>query len=209
MRAMCAQPANSATTMSSFPERHRWHRRLQGAICCRWRAMICACSTTSILVRRWCAASPRAASVRAMCRTGPARSETRRRHNYVGGTIEVQFPIWGLPKDIGLRGALFSDAGSLWDYRGPTNFSKYLYGVPNLPCVYPYSPPNYGQGSCMILSGQEFRLRSSVGAGLLWQSRLVLSASTMRSRHRRDPSTSPALPLYGRHQLLTPSTTVG
>jgi outer membrane protein insertion porin family len=92
--------------------------------------------------------------------------------NYVGGTVEVQFPIWGLPKDIGLRGALFSDAGSLWDYRGPTNFSKYLYGVPNLPCVYPYTPPNYGQGSCMIVSGQEFRLRSSVGAGLLWQSPL-------------------------------------
>ncbi|MFY9627457.1 MAG: BamA/TamA family outer membrane protein, partial [Methylocystis sp.] len=59
-----------------------------------------------------------------------------------------------------------------WDYRGPTNFSKYLYGVPNLPCVYPYTPPNYGQGSCMIVSGQEFRLRSSVGAGLLWQSPL-------------------------------------
>jgi outer membrane protein insertion porin family len=91
---------------------------------------------------------------------------------YVGGTVEVQFPIWGLPKDIGLRGALFTDAGSLWDYRGPTNFSKYLVGVANLPCVYPYTAPSYGQGSCLLLSGQEFRIRASVGAGLLWQSPL-------------------------------------
>ena len=44
--------------------------------------------------------------------------------NYVGGTLEVQFPLWGLPKDIGLRGALFTDAGSLWNFRGETNFSK-------------------------------------------------------------------------------------
>ncbi len=37
---------------------------------------------------------------------------------YIGGTLEVQFPLWGIPKDIGLRGAVFTDAGSLWDYRG-------------------------------------------------------------------------------------------
>ena len=55
--------------------------------------------------------------------------------DYIGGTLEVQFPIWGLPKDIGLRGALFTDAGSLWNYRGQTNFSKSLYGIPNLPCT--------------------------------------------------------------------------
>ncbi len=91
---------------------------------------------------------------------------------YIGGTVEVQFPIWGLPKDIGLRGAVFSDAGSLWDYRGPQNFSKYLYGVSNLPCTYAFTPPAYGQGNCILLSGQEFSIRASVGAGLLWQSPL-------------------------------------
>jgi outer membrane protein insertion porin family len=92
--------------------------------------------------------------------------------NYVGGTVEVQFPIWGVPKDIGVRGAVFNDAGSLWDYRGATNFSKTLLGVPNLPCVYPYTPPAYGQGTCMILSDAEFRVRDSVGVSLLWQSPL-------------------------------------
>jgi outer membrane protein insertion porin family len=91
---------------------------------------------------------------------------------YIGGTLEVQFPIWGIPKDIGLRGALFTDAGALWDYRGVTNFSKALYGIPNLPCTYPYSAPSYGQGTCMITSSDGFRLRNSVGASILWQSPL-------------------------------------
>jgi outer membrane protein insertion porin family len=92
--------------------------------------------------------------------------------NYAGATAEVQFPIWGLPKDIGLRGAVFNDAGSLWSYRGKTNFSQTLTGIPNLPCVYPFTAPTYGQGTCVILTSNEFRLRDSVGVSLLWQSPL-------------------------------------
>ncbi|HYA80664.1 MAG TPA: outer membrane protein assembly factor BamA [Methylocystis sp.] len=104
---------------------------------------------------------------------------------YIGATVEVQFPIWGIPKDIGLRGALFTDAGSLWDYQGTRNFSKNLFGIPNLPCVYPYTPPTFGQGTCLLtaplqtvlfnLPGSDtsaFRMRQSVGASLLWQSPL-------------------------------------
>jgi outer membrane protein insertion porin family len=99
---------------------------------------------------------------------------------YVGGTLEVQFPIWGLPKDIGLRGAFFTDAGALWDYQGTRNFSKALFGVANLPCVYPYQAPTYGQGSCLLTGApfgggsdtSAFRIRQSVGASLLWQSPL-------------------------------------
>lgn len=92
--------------------------------------------------------------------------------NYFGGSLEVQFPIWGLPKDIGLRGAVFADAGTLFGYNGLTNFSKVLYGVPNLPCVLPYQAPSYGQGSCISLSGDTLKIRSSIGASLLWQSPL-------------------------------------
>ncbi len=92
--------------------------------------------------------------------------------NYFGVTAEVQFPIWGLPKDIGLRGAIFNDAGSLWDYRGKTNFSQTLTGIPNLPCVYPFTAPTFGQGTCLVLSSNEFRIRDSVGVSLLWQSPL-------------------------------------
>jgi len=91
--------------------------------------------------------------------------------NYIGGSLEVQFPIWGLPKDIGLRGALFADAGTLWGYKGATNFSSKLYGV-TLPCVYPYSAPTFGQGTCIVVSGDAAQIRSSVGASALWQSPL-------------------------------------
>ena len=45
---------------------------------------------------------------------------------YFGASAEVQFPIFGLPKEIGLKGALFADAGNLFGYTGPTNFSNFL-----------------------------------------------------------------------------------
>ena len=94
--------------------------------------------------------------------------------NYFGVTTEVQFPIWGLPKDIGLRGAVFNDAGSLWDYRGKTYFPQaaaagLVLGQTN--CL-PFTAPTFGQGSCLVLSSNEFRIRNSVGVSLLWQSPL-------------------------------------
>ncbi len=45
---------------------------------------------------------------------------------YFGGTAEVQFPIFGLPREIGLKGALFVDAGSLSGFSGSTNFASLL-----------------------------------------------------------------------------------
>ncbi len=36
---------------------------------------------------------------------------------YFGGTLELQFPIFGLPREIGLRGAIFADAGTLFNYK--------------------------------------------------------------------------------------------
>ncbi len=44
--------------------------------------------------------------------------------NYYGASLEAQFPIWGMPKDIGIKGAIFADAGSLFGYRGMTNFGS-------------------------------------------------------------------------------------
>ena len=43
---------------------------------------------------------------------------------YFGGSVEVQFPIFGVPKEIGLQGAVFTDAGTLFGYQGQTNFSS-------------------------------------------------------------------------------------
>ena len=46
--------------------------------------------------------------------------------SYYGASAEVDFPIFGLPKEIGLQGALFADAGNLIGYGGQTNFSNFL-----------------------------------------------------------------------------------
>ena len=46
--------------------------------------------------------------------------------SYFGGTLELQFPIFGLPREIGLRGAIFADAGTLFGYKGRTDFAGYV-----------------------------------------------------------------------------------
>ena len=46
--------------------------------------------------------------------------------SYYGASAEVDFPIFGLPKEIGLKGAFFADAGDLIGYSGQTNFSNFL-----------------------------------------------------------------------------------
>jgi outer membrane protein insertion porin family len=43
---------------------------------------------------------------------------------YWGTSFEVQVPIFGLPKDFGMRFAMFADAGSLWGYKGPVTFAN-------------------------------------------------------------------------------------
>ena len=100
---------------------------------------------------------------------------------YIGGTLEAQFPIWGLPKEIGLRGAVFADAGTLYGYKGPTNFTNYTdyvnYGAATIAagggCVPALiAPPLYGPGSCLTIGGDTTQIRSSVGGSILWQSPL-------------------------------------
>ena len=97
--------------------------------------------------------------------------------NYFGGTLEAQFPIWGLPRELGLKGAVFADAGTLWGYKGPTNFTtandivNYGAGSVNAAgCIPAYIAPYYGPGSCLMVGGDSTRIRASVGGSLLWQS---------------------------------------
>ena len=42
---------------------------------------------------------------------------------YWGASAELQMPFWFLPKEVGLKGAVYADAGSLFDYQGPTSNS--------------------------------------------------------------------------------------
>lgn len=90
---------------------------------------------------------------------------------YFGASVEVQFPIWGLPREIGLKGAVFADAGTLFGYKGSTNFSSYLNLPAGTPCYASNTAPNYTQGNCIVLNDDR-KIRTSVGASLIWTSPL-------------------------------------
>lgn len=90
---------------------------------------------------------------------------------YFGATAEVQFPIWGIPREIGLKGAIFADAGTLFGYKGETNFNKYL-GLPsNTPCTATNVAPKYTLGNCIAVWDDK-KIRSSAGVSLIWASPL-------------------------------------
>ena len=93
---------------------------------------------------------------------------------YFGATAEVQFPIFGLPKEIGLRGALFADAGTLFNYAGYKNFNVVngrtigVNGLASGTCATNVAP-TYTQGNCLDVRDKN-TIRSSVGVGVLWSS---------------------------------------
>ena len=41
---------------------------------------------------------------------------------YWGASLEFQYPFYFLPKDAGIRGAVFIDSGSEWGYKGETSW---------------------------------------------------------------------------------------
>jgi outer membrane protein insertion porin family len=73
---------------------------------------------------------------------------------YWGTTAELQFPIFGMPKDIGVRFAVFADAGSLWDYQGPSQLQLQTLFA----------------GQTITPSDNDMHVRASIGAGILWDS---------------------------------------
>ena len=84
---------------------------------------------------------------------------------YYGASAEVDFPIFGLPREIGLRGAVFADAGNLLGYSGQTNFSNFLgYTY----CPGPYTLP-ITQPSCANVWDPNL-VRTSAGVSLIWAS---------------------------------------
>jgi outer membrane protein insertion porin family len=89
---------------------------------------------------------------------------------YWGASFELQMPFWFLPKEVGLKGAVYADAGGLWDYQGPTSWAA--TGEVNTPgCVKPNPNPPFSPGTCLGLSYDEQNVvRTSVGVGLIWAS---------------------------------------
>jgi outer membrane protein insertion porin family len=91
---------------------------------------------------------------------------------YWGASLELQMPFWFLPKEIGLKGAVYADAGGLYDYQGPTNWA--FTGEVNTPgCIPPTNVKNLppAPGTCLGLQFDPQNLvRSSVGVGMIWAS---------------------------------------
>jgi outer membrane protein insertion porin family len=89
--------------------------------------------------------------------TGDALGGTK----YWGASAELQMPFWFLPKEVGLKGAVYADAGSLWDYKGPTSWAATgeVNGLVNgRPCA------------CAMVFDDTNVIRTSVGVGLIWAS---------------------------------------
>jgi outer membrane protein insertion porin family len=89
--------------------------------------------------------------------TGDALGGTK----YWGASLEMQMPFWFLPKEVGLKGAVYADAGSLWGYQGPTSWAQTgeINGLVNgHPC------------QCAMVYDDTNVIRTSVGVGLIWAS---------------------------------------
>ncbi|MDH2342140.1 outer membrane protein assembly factor BamA [Bradyrhizobium sp. SSUT77] len=91
---------------------------------------------------------------------------------YWGASFELQMPFWFLPKEVGLKGAVYADAGGLYDYKGPTTWG--VTGETTTPgnsgCTASTTNPAT-PGTCTGLIYDDSKvIRSSVGVGLIWAS---------------------------------------
>src|SRR5256714_10700277 len=98
--------------------------------------------------------------------TGDALGGTK----YWGASAELQMPFWFLPKEVGLKGAVYADAGGLYDYQGPTSWT--FTNEANLAgWIPPTRSPTVTSGTCTGLQFDSGNVvRSSVGVGLIWAS---------------------------------------
>ncbi|PJG56801.1 outer membrane protein assembly factor BamA [Bradyrhizobium forestalis] len=88
---------------------------------------------------------------------------------YWGASLELQMPFWFLPKEVGLKGAVYADAGGLYDYKGPTSWTA--TNEVNAPGCIPSTINPSSAGTCTGLVYDDSKVvRSSVGVGLIWQS---------------------------------------
>ncbi len=114
---------------------------------------------------------------------------------YFGGSLEVQFPIFGLPRDLGLRGAVFADAGTLFDYEGG---SKTITTPTTCPAgaearQFKVATSSIYQSNVACVRDKNV-IRSSVGVSLLWQSplgpiRFDYAYALSKDDGQRDPAT--------------------
>jgi outer membrane protein insertion porin family len=116
---------------------------------------------------------PRDASNAATARTGALGGTT-----YFGGSLEFQFPIPIIPKEIGIRGAVFADAGTLFNFDGgratalggcPAGTQGRSFDVNRNGVVDGLGVVGVSEIACVR---DKNIIRSSVGASILWNSPL-------------------------------------
>jgi outer membrane protein insertion porin family len=78
---------------------------------------------------------------------------------YWGASFEMQTPLYFLPKDAGIKVSAYADAGSLWNYQGPTSWAATGETLSGSICSTPPCPLD-----------NAMHIRSSVGVGLIWDS---------------------------------------
>ncbi len=114
---------------------------------------------------------------------------------YWGASLEVQFPLYGVPRDLGLKGAVFFDSGSLFGFEGKTQFlPSPLQAIelanggvaagalaPGTFCIRPLFPVGHGnqfpalnftQSNCVDVGGDSGTVRTSAGGSIIWASPL-------------------------------------
>jgi outer membrane protein insertion porin family len=91
---------------------------------------------------------------------------------YWGASFELQMPFWFLPKEVGLKGSVYADAGGLFDYKGPTTWAQTaeLTTPANSSCT-PSTVTPATAGTCTGLVYDNGNVvRTSVGVGIIWAS---------------------------------------
>jgi len=86
---------------------------------------------------------------------------------YWGASLEFQYPFYFLPKDSGFRGAVFADAGSVWGYKGETQYAATgeINGT-----VVPAAPATPFACQCGMQYADSDAVRASLGVSLIWDS---------------------------------------
>ena len=89
---------------------------------------------------------------------------------YWGASVEMQYPLYFLPKDSGFRGAIFVDSGSFWGYRGETSnpATGEINGV--VTGTRPGGLPTPFFCKCALQYADSPAVRASAGGSIIWDS---------------------------------------
>ena len=87
--------------------------------------------------------------------------------HYWGASLEFQYPFFFLPKDAGMRGAVFIDSGSEWGYKGETSWAANgeVNGI-----ITTSTGVKFFCGNCAMQYTDTPAPRVSAGASLIWDS---------------------------------------